>query len=97
MLVLDIEYRPQCVAHALQVSEFHSMLGRGERTSTFRVRVRVRLNTRGGARNSRFHTRMACMLVLDIDYRPQCVAHALHVHEFHSMLGRGARTSTFSI
>ena len=35
------------------------------------------------------------MLELDIDYRPQCVAHALQVREFHSMLGRGARTSTF--
>ena len=67
-------------------------------TSTFRVRVRViGLDTRGGARNSRFHTRMACMLVLDIDYRPQCVAHALQVREFHSMLGRGARTSTFRV
>ena len=31
------------------------------------------------------------MLELDIDYRPQCVAHALQVREFHSMLGRGAR------
>ena len=40
---------------------------------------------------------MACMLVLDIDYRPQCVAHALQVREFHSMLGRGARTSTFRV
>ena len=39
MLVLDIDYRPQSVAHALQVREFHSMLGRGARTSTFRVRV----------------------------------------------------------
>jgi len=39
MLVLDIDYRPQSVPHALQVREFHSMLGRGARTSTFRVRV----------------------------------------------------------
>ena len=53
---------------------------------------------RGGARNnSRFHTRTACMLELDIDYRSQCVAHALQVREFHSMLGRGARTSTFRV
>ena len=60
MLVLDIEYRPQCVAHALQVSEFHSMLGRGARTSTFRVLgLGLGLDTRGrgGARNSRDFTR----------------------------------------
>ena len=57
------------------------------------------LDTRGGARNSRDFTRArhASMLVLDIDYRPQCVAHALQVREFHSMLGRGARTSTFRV
>ena len=41
--------------------------------------------------NSRFQTRTSCMLVLDIDYRPQCVAHAHQVRDLHSMVGRGAR------
>ena len=35
---------------------------------------------------------MAWMLVLDIDYRSQCVAHALQVRDLHSMVGRGACT-----
>ena len=43
MLVLDIDYRPQCVAHAHQVRDLHSMVGRGARMRTFRVRVRVRV------------------------------------------------------
>lgn len=38
MLVLDIDYRSQCVAHAHQVRDLHSMVGRGARTRTFRVR-----------------------------------------------------------
>ena len=58
--------------------------------------LRVRY-TRAGARNSRFQTRTACMLVLDIDYRPQCGAHAHQVRDFHSMVGRGARTRTFRV
>ena len=53
--------------------------------------------TRAGARNSRFQTRTAYMLVLDIDYRPQCVAHAHQVRDLHSMVGRGARTRTFRV
>ena len=53
--------------------------------------------TRVGARNSRFQTRTAYMLVLDIDYRPQCVAHAHQVRDLHSMVGRGARTRTFRV
>jgi hypothetical protein len=40
---------------------------------------------------------MAYMLVLDIDYRPQCVAHAHQVRDLHSMVGRGARTRTFRV
>ena len=48
MLVLDIDYRPQCVAHAHQVRDLHSMVGRGARTRTFRVRVRVRVRYRRG-------------------------------------------------
>ena len=40
--------------------------------------------------NSRFQTRTSCMLVLDIDYRPQCVAHAHQVRDLHSMVGGGA-------
>ena len=60
------------MAHAHQVRDLHSMVGRGARTRTFRVRVRVRVRyTHAGARNSRFQTRTAYMLVLDIDYRPQ--------------------------
>ena len=31
MLALYIDYRPQCVAHAHQVRELHSMVGRGAR------------------------------------------------------------------
>ena len=51
------------MAHALQVSEFHSMLGRGARTSTFRVRVRVRVrHARGG------------LVTLEISH-----AHGMHV------------------
>ena len=52
---------------------------------------------RAGARNSRFQTRMAYMLVLDIDYRSQCVAHADQVRDLHSMVDRGARTRTFRV
>ena len=37
MLVLDLDYSPQCVAHAHQVRDLHSMVGRGARTRTFRV------------------------------------------------------------
>ena len=47
--------------------------------------------------NSRFQTRTSCMLVLDIDYRPQCVAHAHQVRDLHSMVGCGARTRTFRV
>ena len=32
---------------------------------------------------------MPYMLVLDIDYRSQRVAHALQVRDLHSMVGRG--------
>ena len=49
----DIDYRPQCVAHALQVREFHSMLGRGARTSTL-LGLGLGLDTRWGARNCQF-------------------------------------------
>ena len=30
-----------------------------------------------------------CMLVLDMDYCPQFVAHAHQEHDLHSMVGRG--------
>ena len=46
MLALYIDYRPQCVAHAHQVRDLHSMVGRGARTRTFRVRIRVRIRVR---------------------------------------------------
>ena len=52
---------------------------------------------RGEARNSRFQTRTAYMLALDIDYRSQCVAHAHQVRDLHSMVGRGARARTFRV
>ena len=61
------------------------------------VRVKLGWYTRAGARNSRFQTRTACMLVLDLDYRPQLVAHAHQVRDLHSMVGRGARTRTFRV
>ena len=50
---------------------------------------------RAGARNSRFQTRTAYMLVLDIDYRPQYVAHAHQVRDLHSMVGRLLRTTSY--
>ena len=63
------------------------------------VRVKLGWYTRAGARNSRFQTRTACMLVLDLDYSPQCVriAHAHQVRDLHSMVGRGAGTHTFRV
>ena len=57
--------------------------------------IRLQQEQRAGARNSKFQTRTACMLVLDIDYCPQCVAHAHQVRDLHSMVGRGARTRTY--
>ena len=100
MLALDIDYRPQCVAHAHQVRDLHSMVGRGARTRTFRVRVRVRVRvryTRAGARNSRFQTRTACILVLCIVHHRRRVVYAHQTSAGGSICSRVACASTRSI
>ena len=43
------------------------------------------MNARGLVTRTKFQTRTAYMLVLDIDYRPQCVAHAHQVRDLHRL------------
>ena len=83
-----------------QASTRATILGTRKEKSHYppsRAKTHFCMRMRGGSRNSRFQTRTACMLVLDIDYRPQCGAHAHQVRDFHSMVGRGARTRTFRV